>query len=307
MDCRNVLEATKMATELYREAIHVPFMAKFVVFAKRVDPTEARLRVFCMTDDKEDKTLEHQEHFTEVAKSRDVEVLEGKLQYVEFAGNLIPVTKSGEQLKLIFRAFKENRLPFTVRVKDPHADSIGRMLFMREPKVPKGDAPQHPICILNLVLPENIIPESGIPEHGSKLITTSQGGLSSWQRLSDISNLVGEDWVRLANQLGLTPSHVNHIKTELCESSIPHQALAMLKMWIETAAASLEDALRHIGREDIIQQCTFNMDQSDLDILNEELSPLPSERISKIETYIEKDLIKVNSCPCYVIYINFLI
>ena len=28
MDCRNVGEATKMATELYREAIHVPFMAK---------------------------------------------------------------------------------------------------------------------------------------------------------------------------------------------------------------------------------------------------------------------------------------
>lgn len=44
------------------------------MFAKRVDILEARLRVFCMTDDKEDKTLEHQEHFTEVAKSRDVEV-----------------------------------------------------------------------------------------------------------------------------------------------------------------------------------------------------------------------------------------
>lgn len=28
MDCRNVAEATKFATELYREAIHVPFMAK---------------------------------------------------------------------------------------------------------------------------------------------------------------------------------------------------------------------------------------------------------------------------------------
>lgn len=28
MDCRNISEATKMATELYREAIHVPFMAK---------------------------------------------------------------------------------------------------------------------------------------------------------------------------------------------------------------------------------------------------------------------------------------
>lgn len=47
---------------------------RFVVFAKRTDSNEARLRVFCMTDDKEDKTLECQEHFTEVAKSRDVEV-----------------------------------------------------------------------------------------------------------------------------------------------------------------------------------------------------------------------------------------
>jgi ankyrin len=50
-----------------------------VVFAKRVDILEARLRVFCMTDDKEDKTLEHQEHFTEVAKSRDVEVCESRV------------------------------------------------------------------------------------------------------------------------------------------------------------------------------------------------------------------------------------
>lgn len=49
-------------------------MAKFVVFAKRISPFEARVRVFCMTDDKEDKTLEHQEHFLEIAKSRDIEV-----------------------------------------------------------------------------------------------------------------------------------------------------------------------------------------------------------------------------------------
>ena len=52
---------------------------RFVVFAKRIHPLEARLRVFCMTDDKEDKTLEHQEHFTEVAKSRDVEVYSKKI------------------------------------------------------------------------------------------------------------------------------------------------------------------------------------------------------------------------------------
>ena len=66
-----------MATELYREAIAVPFMAKFVVFSKRHEQQEARLRVFCMTDDKMDKTLETQEHFNEIARSRDVEVSGG--------------------------------------------------------------------------------------------------------------------------------------------------------------------------------------------------------------------------------------
>jgi ankyrin len=136
------------------------FAFRFVVFAKRVDLLEARLRIFCMTDDKEDKTLEHQEHFGEMAKSRDVEVLEGKTQWVEFNGNLVPVTKSGEQLQLGFHAFKENRLPFTVRVKDPHADTVGRVLFMREPKVPKGELQQTPICVLNIVLPENITPDA---------------------------------------------------------------------------------------------------------------------------------------------------
>jgi len=63
---------------------------RFLVYAKRIDPNEARLRVFCMTDDREDKTLEGLESFTEVAKSKDVEVLEGKPQYLEMAGNLSP-------------------------------------------------------------------------------------------------------------------------------------------------------------------------------------------------------------------------
>ena len=80
--------------------------SRFVVFAKRHQENEARLRVFCMTDDKEDKTLESQEHFDEVAKSRDVEVLEGKHHFVEFGGNLVPVTKSGDQLSLRFWAFR---------------------------------------------------------------------------------------------------------------------------------------------------------------------------------------------------------
>lgn len=81
------------------------------MFAKRYEILDARLRVFCMTDDKEEKTLEGQEHFTEIAKSRDVEVLEGKSHFVEFGGNLVPVTKSGMYIVLI--SHKKNCFLFT--------------------------------------------------------------------------------------------------------------------------------------------------------------------------------------------------
>lgn len=67
-------EAAQMASVLYQEAVTVPYMAKFVVFAKRDSPAEGKLRIFCMTDDKDEKTLEKQEKFYEVARSRDIEV-----------------------------------------------------------------------------------------------------------------------------------------------------------------------------------------------------------------------------------------
>lgn len=151
MDCRNIAEASRMASELYTHMALVPFIAKFVVFAKRISPNEAKLSVFCMTDDKEDKTLEHQDNFTEVAKSRDVEVLEDQDIYLEFGGNLVPVLKTGEQLSLRFQAFRENRLSFMVHVKNPD-EPFARISFMNEPKIGPGEAPKQPICSLNITL-----------------------------------------------------------------------------------------------------------------------------------------------------------
>ena len=76
---RSIPEVLKIAHTVYNEAIRVPYMAKFVVFAKRHAENEARLRLFCVTDDKHEgfmsaNTLETQENFTQIAKSRDVEV-----------------------------------------------------------------------------------------------------------------------------------------------------------------------------------------------------------------------------------------
>lgn len=73
-DCHQIPETVSLASQLYRELICVPYLAKFVVFAKMNDGIEARLRCFCMTDDKVDKTLEQQENFEEVARSKDIEV-----------------------------------------------------------------------------------------------------------------------------------------------------------------------------------------------------------------------------------------
>ncbi|XP_044766600.1 ankyrin-3-like isoform X3 [Coccinella septempunctata] len=300
MDCRNVSDAAKMATELYTQSTHVPFMANFVVFAKRVNQHECRIRVFCMTDDKEDKTLEHQEHFTEIAKSRDVEVLEGKDIFLEFTGNLVPVLQSGDQLKLGFKAFRENRLAFTVRVKDVDENAAGRLIFMNDARVARGEPNQTPLCTLNFILPKEVLSDS----HSDLLALDKDhsylhhGGISKPDtihradfKLSDICNLLDEDWEKLAPELDIPPSDIEIIKQEYQENK-PQQAMIMFRLWLRQKANNatgnqLELALRKIGRQDVIDKCICNvelvtddmeralakvrLDQSGFDTLREEI------------------------------------
>ncbi|XP_050971038.1 ankyrin-2b isoform X38 [Labeo rohita] len=152
IDCRQVQESVNFATQVYREIICVPYMAKFVIFAKTHDPIEARLRCFCMTDDKMDKTLEQQENFTEVARSRDVEVLEGKPIYVDCFGNLVPLTKSGQHHVFSFYAFKENRLALFIKIRDNTQEPCGRLSFTKEPRSYRT-LTHSAICNLNISLP----------------------------------------------------------------------------------------------------------------------------------------------------------
>uniref|UniRef100_A0A674EDQ4 ZU5 domain-containing protein n=1 Tax=Salmo trutta TaxID=8032 RepID=A0A674EDQ4_SALTR len=152
-DCHQIPETVGLATQLYRELICVPYMAKFVVFAKMNDPMESRLRCFCMTDDKVDKTLEQQENFEEVARSKDIEVLEGRPIYVDCYGNLAPLAKAGQLLVLNFYAFKENRLPFCVKVRDNSQEPCGRLTFLKETAKTAKGFPQTAVCNLNITLP----------------------------------------------------------------------------------------------------------------------------------------------------------
>ncbi|OWF56525.1 Ankyrin-2 [Mizuhopecten yessoensis] len=328
MDCQNYSDATRMATELYREAVVVPYMARFVVFAKRTGEQEGKLRMFCMTDDKIDKTLEKQEHFVEVARSRDVEVLEGRQQFVEMAGNLIPITKSGDQLYVDFKAFRENRLPCTVRIRDLDQEPAARVAFMKEPKVARGEVPQTPICNLNISLPDMSTSSSMEMDGDAALELRKRSSLLKEYgiviedtvsrakiKLNDVADSLKGDWVFLAQQLDFTSGEINQIKNDY--NTVNDQALAMLQLWVakdkeQATGNALEKALTRINREDVVKKCMYNvetvedeveaaaarvaMDQSGFDTFTEEVGISRDSSMKRGMSldvqYDEQDIIK---------------
>uniref|UniRef100_A0A3Q3JS54 ZU5 domain-containing protein n=1 Tax=Monopterus albus TaxID=43700 RepID=A0A3Q3JS54_MONAL len=151
-DCPRTAEAVTFANLMYRELMAVPYMAKFVIFAKMNEAREGRLRCYCMTDDKMDKTLELHENFTEVARSRDIELMEGMPLHLECSGNLVPIRKATQQPRSFsFQAFRDNRLPVSVKVRDSNKDATGLLSFLR--KCTKYEDTQHVLCNLNITMP----------------------------------------------------------------------------------------------------------------------------------------------------------
>ncbi|XP_053767407.1 ankyrin-2 isoform X25 [Desmodus rotundus] len=260
IDCRQTQESVAFASQVYREIICVPYMAKFVVFAKSHDPIEARLRCFCMTDDKVDKTLEQQENFAEVARSRDVEVLEGKPIYVDCFGNLVPLTKSGQHHIFSFFAFKENRLPLFVKVRDTTQEPCGRLSFMKEPKSTRGLVHQA-ICNLNITLPAYMKESESDQEQEEEVDMTSEKNQQEEQRrmeerLAYIADHLGFSWTELARELDFTEEQIHQIRVEN-PNSLQDQSHALLKYWLErdgklATDTSLIGCLTKINRMDIV-------------------------------------------------------
>ncbi|XP_015266493.1 PREDICTED: ankyrin-2 [Gekko japonicus] len=270
IDCRQIQESVTFASQVYREIICVPYMAKFVVFAKSHDPIEARLRCFCMTDDKVDKTLEQQENFAEVARSRDVEVLEGKPIYVDCFGNLVPLTKSGQHHIFSFYAFKENRLPLFVKVRDTTQESCGRLSFMKEPKSSRGLVHQA-ICNLNITLPVYTKESESDQEQEEEIDTTSEKHQQDDQerteeRLAHIADHLGFSWTELARELDFTEEQIHQIRIEN-PNSLQDQSHALLKYWLErdgkhATDSSLTECLTKINRMDIVHLMESNVETS---------------------------------------------
>uniref|UniRef100_A0A8C3TH09 Ankyrin 2 n=1 Tax=Chelydra serpentina TaxID=8475 RepID=A0A8C3TH09_CHESE len=268
VDCRQIQESVTFASQVYREIICVPYMAKFVVFAKSHDPIEARLRCFCMTDDKVDKTLEQQENFAEVARSRDVEVLEGKPIYVDCFGNLVPLTKSGQHHIFSFYAFKENRLPLFVKVRDSTQEPCGRLSFMKEPKSTRGLVHQA-ICNLNITLPlytkvmSTVLYESFI-EVFFGVRESNLCGCSCQPEKGPANNNVkvftknGFLFTELARELDFTEEQIHQIRIEN-PNSLQDQSHALLKYWLERDGKHATGKFSVIARTVLSQTSRLDM------------------------------------------------
>nr|XP_027791313.1 ankyrin-2 isoform X14 [Marmota flaviventris] len=288
IDCRQIQESVTFASQVYREIICVPYMAKFVVFAKSHDPIEARLRCFCMTDDKVDKTLEQQENFAEVARSRDVEVLEGKPIYVDCFGNLVPLTKSGQHHIFSFFAFKENRLPLFVKVRDTTQEPCGRLSFMKEPKSTRGLVHQA-ICNLNITLPIYMKESESDQEQEEEIDMTSEKNPQDEQerieeRLAYIADHLGFSWTELARELDFTEEQIHQIRIEN-PNSLQDQSHALLKYWLErdgkhATDTNLIECLTKINRMDIVHL---------METSTEPLQELISHSYAEIEQTITLD------------------
>ncbi|XP_071015353.1 ankyrin-3-like isoform X9 [Oncorhynchus clarkii lewisi] len=278
-DCHQIPETVGLASQLYRELICVPYLAKFVVFAKMNDPVESRLRCFCMTDDKVDKTLEQQENFEEVARSKDIEVLEGKPIHVDCYGNLSPLTKSGQQLIFNFFSFKENRLPFNVKVRDMGQEPCGRLSFLKEPKTTKG-LPQTAICNLNITLPthkkdmmesdpddetekpdrRHTFASLALRKRYSYLTDPAASPQSPCERtdlrMAIVADHLGLSWTELAREMDFSVDEINHIRVEN-PNSLTAQSFMLLKKWVSrdgknATTDALTGVLTKVNRMDIV-------------------------------------------------------
>ncbi|XP_068995299.1 ankyrin-1a isoform X2 [Embiotoca jacksoni] len=269
-DCPRTAEAVSFANLLYRELSAVPYMAKFVVFAKMNELREGRLRCYCMTDDKMDKTLEQHENFTEVARSRDIEVMEGMPLHLECSGNLVPVRKATQQPRCFsFQAFRDNRLPVSVKVRDSSKEPTGFLSFLR--KTTKYEDSQHVLCNLNITMPPCIkivgsedrrrtLTPLALRERYSALNEPAMASMTAMERtelkMAVIAEQLGLSWAELARELQLSVDDINKIRVEN-PNSLLEQSSALLNLWAtregkRAKMESLYTALKSIDRMDII-------------------------------------------------------
>eukprot|EP00794_Sanderia_malayensis_P012076 gene12077-13320_t len=229
---------------LYPRICSLPFITKFVVFARGLTADTSELRVFCTTNDNVTHTLEKQQGLVEVARSRDVEVYDGQAIYLTFEGNMTPATMN---LKIIFRPFRQNRLTFKVsalNALETWSCNIGFIGSLRP------DSNDRDPLLCNL---EVLIPESGLQEDAT--FTTAPVYQVSDDIFQMIARNIGDSWMQLAMNLEMNESEIQGV-IDLSSDNGELAAITSLELWRSSRGADatfekLGNALESIGRRDL--------------------------------------------------------
>uniref|UniRef100_A0A183SJT3 ANK_REP_REGION domain-containing protein n=1 Tax=Schistocephalus solidus TaxID=70667 RepID=A0A183SJT3_SCHSO len=274
VDAPGVPDVTELATRVYQESILPPYMGQFAVYGrlpkdrialeakevasnvhrpKVLHPADAELRCVCLIDDAPEKSLENLEKFQLIAVGPYVEVSDSKPYWIETAGDISSYPSHAGQLSLQVQAFRENRLMFPVRVRQPAgstAPPIGRLAILREPKGayvgPEGPQVRKPITTLEIRMPG----DQGTQWPEADELEKAQTKLD----LPKISAMVGKDWVYLAHTLGMTPEDIDMLAREplMGEQSGPEadreRCEHMLSLWQQRSAATGTPIRENMGK-----------------------------------------------------------
>ncbi|KAL7669687.1 hypothetical protein ACOME3_010333 [Neoechinorhynchus agilis] len=238
----------KQVQNLYRELMAVPYMVTIVVFVKStmvpcVRRTEnvqlphtkqavilggrcMTIRLVCLTDTYDlENLLESKENFVEASRSKEIELLNRKPLIVEYCSDSDEQgTKKIARYQMPFVVFTHNRLEFNI----PEGSSEKGVISLYQPRFP-GDNQASAFCHLTV---RPIVKGNGFVE------TNLQSKLDLSERsLKHISNLIGDDWFLIGEQLGITKTLIDSFRTlspeaDNVEMSAPcYQAFAMLTYW----------------------------------------------------------------------------
>uniref|UniRef100_A0A1A8HR17 Ankyrin-1 n=1 Tax=Nothobranchius kuhntae TaxID=321403 RepID=A0A1A8HR17_NOTKU len=181
-----------------------------------------------------------------------------------------PETAVTKRVRLGLQAFKDNRLPVSVKVRDGTKEPTGFLSFLR--KSTKYEDSQQVLCNLNISMPpcmkqiigseerRRTLTPLALRERYSALNEPAIASMSAIERtelkMAVIAEQLGLSWAELARELQLSVDDINRIRVEN-PNSLLEQSSALLNLWAprEGKRAKMESlyvALKNIDRLDII-------------------------------------------------------
>lgn len=117
--CKSTEDVHNIALKLYKYMMHMPYLAKIIVYTKRISQKEAKLSVEFLIDYRHKKVIENEGSWNKVASIEDIEIFDNQQIYLKFT-NFTPIVMEDKELSFRFIAFQNSNLNFAVNILNPN-------------------------------------------------------------------------------------------------------------------------------------------------------------------------------------------